>query len=69
MVKIDTEGGEVLIMPDAAEFLKWLDVPVCLSLHSVKDVDQEALCESLRAWGLEWDGRPGAVLLDGGNAN
>jgi FkbM family methyltransferase len=33
LIKIDIEGGEAIVIPQSAPFLRRLGVPVCLSLH------------------------------------
>lgn len=68
LVKIDTEGGEGFILPDAGAFLHDLKVPVHLSLHGdwVRADQREGLRVALARWGVAYDpGFRGSVLLGG----
>jgi hypothetical protein len=66
LVKIDTEGGEGFIMPDAASFLESMRVPVLLSLHGdwVRADQRAALGQALALFGRDYDPAfRGSVLL------
>jgi len=67
LVKIDTEGGEGYILPDAAMFLKSLGVPIHLSLHGewVRADQRAAVQWALSLWGKSWDGKfRGSMMLE-----
>lgn len=64
LIKIDTEGGEGRILPDAWAFLRQLHVPIHLSLHAwVPDDQQARVVEALAGWHEPWDGASTVKLL------
>lgn len=66
LVKIDIEGGEGYVLPDAAEFLKSLRIPIHLSLHGqwVRPEHREGMHRALALWDVVYDSSfRGSIIL------
>lgn len=66
LIKIDIEGGEGYVLPDAAEFLKSLRIPIHLSLHGlwVRPEQRAGMQAALAVWDVVYDPNfRGSIIL------